>query len=44
MDSKNAPQTRHRAKQIEEENRGIPRVTEDRYFVANLIIAAILFP
>jgi hypothetical protein len=32
---KNSPQTRHRAEQIEEESRGKPRVTEDRYSVAN---------
>jgi hypothetical protein len=40
----NSPQTRHRAKQIEEESRGKRRITEDSYFVAKRVYLAILFP
>jgi hypothetical protein len=40
----NSPQTRHRAKQIEEEKQVKPRVTEDRWFVANSIFSVVLFP
>jgi hypothetical protein len=35
ISKKSSPQTRHRAKQIEEERGGKPRVIEESYFVAN---------